>query len=237
MAKATAPKMTRHKAVPLSKIIPYEHNPRTHPPAQIELLGELLAKYGPDQDIVVDENWIILKGHGRRAAADLKGLKDFPVTQRFGLSDEDKAAMRIADNQVALLSGWDNDLISFEIKRLDRANFDLKLLGFGEKQLVSFTTHVGPPAGGFQSFGENIETSYCCPACKYSWSGDPLAGKTEDAESGEPNDRSMQVRVRGSDGGSGRSRAKTTISSRASSSGKKKSLARKTAKPKPSDGA
>lgn len=169
---AKEPKIIRGKMWPLSKIIPYEHNPRTHPEAQIKLLADLIEKYGPDQDIVVDEDGIILKGHGRLRAAILLDRKDFPVTQRLGLTDVEKTAMRIADNQVALLSGWDNDLVAFEIKRLEREKFDLKLLGFGEAQLVQFTTQPGPPPGGFAAFSdETIETEHECPKCRYRWSG------------------------------------------------------------------
>ncbi len=182
MGKAATPRITPAKNWPLTKIVPYEHNPRTHPAAQITLLAELLKKWGPDQDIVVDENGVILKGHGRRLASLEAGLKEYPVRQRFGLTDEDKTAMRIADNQVALLSGWDSDLVGFEVKRLERANFDMKLLGFGEAQLVSFTTTPGPPAGGFQSFDEGIEVEHQCPKCSYVWSGSSVPKPKEEKQ-------------------------------------------------------
>jgi hypothetical protein len=94
-------------ARPLASVKPYPRNTRTHPPAQIELLASLLRKFGPDQPIVVDEGGVILKGHGREEAARTAGMASFPVVERRGLSEEDKAALRIADNQVALLSGWD----------------------------------------------------------------------------------------------------------------------------------
>lgn len=215
MAKTTS-RITPTKNWPLAKIKPYEHNPRTHPAEQITLLAELLKRWGPDQPIVVDENEIILKGHGRlRAAADA-GLKVFPVIQRFGLSEEDKAAMRIADNQVALLSGWDSELVGFEIKRLQRMNFDMKLLGFGEAQLVQFTTQPGPPAGGFQSFGEDIPTEYRCPKCSYSWSGQPNPGAVK---TGDEKD-SVRVRVPKKDKSDGRSRPTSKVRKRASLAGK-----------------
>lgn len=169
-SKAKVPVVLPSKKWRLEDIKPYSHNPRTHPPAQIKLLGELLRRFGPDQDIVVDEGGVILKGHGRRLAAIEAGLKLFPVTQRVGLSEADKAAMRIADNQVALLSGWDNELVRFEIERLKREDYPIELLGFGEAQLVQFTTTPQPP-GEFQEFGEDIATEHQCPRCGYRWSG------------------------------------------------------------------
>lgn len=154
----------------LSKIYPYPKNPRTHPPAQIALLAELMKKFGPDQDIVVDEDGVILKGHGRRLAAIAAGRVDYPVTQRLGLSETDKAAMRIQDNQVALLAGWDQELVRGEIAILKTDGFDVGLLGFGEQQLVQFLTTPGPPAE-FQQFGADIPTEHECPSCGYRWSG------------------------------------------------------------------
>jgi hypothetical protein len=148
----------------------YPHNARTHPPAQIKLLAELLKRFGPDQDIVVDEKGVILKGHGRKLAAIEAGLARFPVTQRVGLTENDKAAMRIADNQVALLAGWDSELVRFEITKLQRDEYPIELLGFGEAQLVSFMTTPQPPSA-FGTFDETIETAHECPKCGYKWSG------------------------------------------------------------------
>lgn len=172
MAKAAvAMKTSPSKSWPLTRIKEYPHNPKTHPPAQITLLANLLKKFGADQDIVVDDKGVILKGHGRKLAAAEAGMKDFPVTQRFGLSEDDKIALRIADNQVPLLGGWDNELVRFEIERLRRSDYPIELLGFGEQQLVEFTTIPGPPAGGFAAFGEDIDTEHECPKCHYRWSG------------------------------------------------------------------
>lgn len=167
-----APKWPGAKVWPLSKIKRYPNNPRTHPPAQIALLAQLFLKFGPDQPIVVDEDRVILKGHGRLDGAHLANMGSFPVVQRFGLSEADKIAMRIGDNQVALLSGWDATLVQSEIAQLKLDGYPLDLLGFGDAQLVSFTTTPGPPAE-FQQFGEDIATEHECPKCHYRWSGKP----------------------------------------------------------------
>lgn len=169
----------RPKNWPLGKIEPYARNPRTHPPAQIALLASIFKKHGIDQPIVVDDAGVILKGHGRRLAAIEAGLAEFPVVQRFGLSDEEKTAMRIEDNQVALLAGWDQELIRGEVAVLRTAGYELALLGFGEAQLVHFTTTPGPPAE-FPAFGEDIEIDHQCPRCGYVGSGDWTPKKPEE---------------------------------------------------------
>lgn len=152
------------------RIKPYPYNARTHPPAQVALLQQLIVKYGPDQPIIVDEDALILKGHGRRLST-IDILDGFWVKQRFGLSEVDKRAMRLQDNAAALMAGWDNELVRFEIEALKRSAYPIELLGFGEAQLVSFTTVPGPPAGGFQTFGEDIPVTHQCPKCGYVGSG------------------------------------------------------------------
>lgn len=158
------------KLWPIADIKPYPRNPRTHPPAQIALLAAIFLKHGVDQPIVVDERGVILKGHGRREAAIKAELTHYPVVQRFGMSEADKIGMRIEDNQLALLSGWDNELVRGEIGFLEKSGFDLALLGFGEAQLVSFQTTPGPP-DGFPTFDETLPTQHECPRCAYKWSG------------------------------------------------------------------
>lgn len=133
---------TRPVMRPLSQIHPYPNNPRTHPPAQVAMLAEIMRKRGVDQPIVVDEESVILKGHGRRLAALAAGFEEYPIVEHRGLSDAEKAAMRIEDNQVALLAGWDQELVSGEIASLKLGGYDIKLLGFSEAQLRNW--NVGP---------------------------------------------------------------------------------------------
>lgn len=141
-AKATAPQWPGAKEWPLARVIPYENNERTHPPDQIQLLANLLLKFGPDQPIVVDEHGVILKGHGRREAALSAGMTKFPVVQRRGLSDHDKTALRISDNQSGLLAGWNHALVQTGLKTLETAGYDLNLLGFSQVELTGFRSEL-----------------------------------------------------------------------------------------------
>lgn len=194
---ATKPELWR-----IERIVPYPNNPRSHPPAQVKLLAELMKKRGVDQPIVVDDAGVILKGHGRRLAAIEAGFEEFPVVVHRGLSETDKRAMRIEDNQVSLLSGWNQELVRHELNELKLSNYPLDLLGFGEAQLVSFQTTPGPPAA-FPSFGEDIATDYCCPKCGFVWSGKPDGGKVKSAA--EEKDDPMRVRMRTKPSGKGSS--------------------------------
>lgn len=128
---------------PIAKIKPYANNPRTHGDDQIVLLANLMVRYGIDQPIVVDEKGVILKGHGRRLAAFRAGFTDYPVVVLRGLSETDKKAVRIADNQVTLLAGWDAELIKLEVTELKMADYELPLLGFSERELMRFSNEIG----------------------------------------------------------------------------------------------
>lgn len=167
---------------PLDWFIPYADNPRIHPPAEIDLLAEHLRRFGPDQPIVVDEDRIILKGHGRLEAAGKAGLKTFPYVQRFGLSDGDKHALRIADNQLPLMAAWNDSLLKAQHAELKASGYEIALLGFGQSQLVQFEASPTPPTA-FQEFGEDIATEHQCPKCRYRWSG---SSKPADAAPQKP---------------------------------------------------
>src|SRR5512146_293876 len=83
---------------PIGKIKPYPHNPRTHPPAQIELIARSMKEDGVTAPILVDEKGVIIYGHGRLAAARQCGFKRYPVAVARGWSDARKRAARIKDN-------------------------------------------------------------------------------------------------------------------------------------------
>lgn len=174
--KALWPKIPKAEWWPWDRIKPYPHNARTHPPAQVTFLAQLLRKFGPDQPIVVDEHGIILKGHGRRLAGIEGKLDGFWVKPRLGLPEAEKRAMRIADNQVSLMSGWDRDLLRMEMHVLKTDGYALELLGFGKAELVSFQTQPGPPAE-FSAVGEDLEVENECPRCHHRWSGSSAPAK------------------------------------------------------------
>lgn len=165
---------------PIDKIIPYENNPRTHPPAQIDLLARSMLEDGVTTPILVDEEGVIIAGHGRLMASMQNGFKKYPVAVARGWTEERKRAVRVKDNQYGLMSGWDRELIRGEIAFLSGAGEDVSLLGFGDAQLVQFTTLPGPPSE-FQAFGEDIPVTHRCPKCGYTGSGDWRAKPQEPA--------------------------------------------------------
>lgn len=156
---------------PLSWVKEYESNPRSHPPAQIDLLARSMRDEGVTMPILVDDGGVIIAGHGRRLAALQNGYNEYPVVIARGWSEEKKRAARIKDNSYGLMSGWTQELLRGELIQLKAADYDLTLLGFGDAQLVTFTTMPGPPSQ-FPAVGADLHVDKQCPKCGYVGSGD-----------------------------------------------------------------
>src|SRR5436190_8405147 len=105
---------------PLANIKPYDHNPRVNDEA-VDAVARSIRAFGFRQPIVVDETGIIIVGHTRYKAAVTLGLEAVPVHVAVGLSPEQARAYRLADNQTATLSHWDEDKLPFELAELQRA--------------------------------------------------------------------------------------------------------------------
>jgi ParB-like chromosome segregation protein Spo0J len=86
----------------IDKLIPYAKNPRTHSEAQVCQIAASIAQFGFNNPILVDTNNGIIAGHGRLLAARTLGLIEVPVIVLDHLTDAQKRAYIIADNQLAL---------------------------------------------------------------------------------------------------------------------------------------
>lgn len=121
----------------IQDIIPRDINPRTHSEEQIQQLKASIQEWGFTNPILVDEKGVIIAGHGRLVAA--QGLLDkVPTITIPNLTEPQKRALVIADNQLALNAGWDIDLLRSEIQTLD---FDIDLFGF-DKDFIANLLHV-----------------------------------------------------------------------------------------------
>jgi len=124
----------RVERVPIEDLIPYANNAKSHPDEQVKKIASSIKNYGWDQPIVVDADDEIIKGHGRRQAAELLGIDEVPVIRRDDLTDAEAKAARIADNKTAE-SPWDDDLLASELELL--GDFEAIELGFDEDELDS----------------------------------------------------------------------------------------------------
>jgi hypothetical protein len=94
-----------------------------------------MVEFGWTNPILIDENAGILAGHGRLLAARRLGLAEVPVIRFEHLSEAQKRAYILADNQIALQAGWDDTLLAEELAWLRDERFDLDLIGFDATEL------------------------------------------------------------------------------------------------------
>jgi DNA modification methylase len=120
----------------IEKLIPYARNPRTHSDAQVAQIAASIAEFGFNNPILVDNEAGIIAGHGRLLAARKLGLTEVPVIVLDHLSEAQKRAYIIADNQLALNAGWDDDILRSELAALQAENFNVDLIGFDDADLA-----------------------------------------------------------------------------------------------------
>ena len=124
-----------HQTLSIDKLIPYAKNSRTHSDAQVAQIAASIKEWGFTTPILIDDQHSVIAGHGRLAAARKLGLKEVPVIVATGWTDAQKRAYVIADNKLALNSGWDNELLALELAELDEEGFDIGLTGFTDEEI------------------------------------------------------------------------------------------------------
>ena len=120
----------------ISDLIPYANNARTHSDEQVTQIASSIKEFGFNNPILIDKDNGIIAGHGRLEAAKKLGYTEVPTIKLEHLTDTQRKAFILADNRIALNSGWDTTLLSLELKELD-TELDLTSLGFDAKEIAA----------------------------------------------------------------------------------------------------
>ncbi|WP_050931678.1 site-specific DNA-methyltransferase [Aestuariivita boseongensis] len=125
---------------PVAEITVNPRNARTHSRRQIHQICDSIKTFGFTNPLLVDEDGVLIAGHGRLDAAKLLGLERVPAIVLAHLSSPEKRALMLADNKIALNTGWNLDLLAAEMADLSAmtTGFDLEVTGFevGEIDLL-----------------------------------------------------------------------------------------------------
>jgi len=127
---------------PLAQLRPYARNAKIHDADQVAKIAASMAKFGWTVPCMVADDGELIAGHGRVLAAAMLGLKEVPVIRLSHLDEAERRAYRIADNQLAELSEWDEVMKRGEIAWLMAENFDINLIGIPEDELDALL-HAG----------------------------------------------------------------------------------------------
>lgn len=143
-----APPRSNQLAVTYRKVTelrPDPRNARTHPKRQLEQITASIRAFGFTNPILIDEDDVIIAGHGRLLAAKSMALEEVPTILLAGLSDAQKRALRLADNKIALNAGWDLDLLKGELADLGSLDIDLELTGFSVGEIDVVLSETADP--------------------------------------------------------------------------------------------
>jgi hypothetical protein len=154
----------------LAKLIPYARNARIHTERQISQIAASMKEWGWTMPLLVDEDDVLIAGHGRVLAAPLLGWTEAPVMVARGWSEAKKRAYRITDNRLTELSTWDEELLGLEFADLRDFDALLDLTGFESATIDDLIAGPQPPES-FSEYDENIEVEHECPKCHFRWSG------------------------------------------------------------------
>jgi len=132
---------------PITRLIPRVTNPRTHTPEQVAQVAASMKEFGWTNPILVGADNDVIAGHARLLAARELGLPEVPVIQLGHLTEAQRRALVIADNQLALNAGWDEESLRIELQILQEADFNLSLVGFDDEELARLLAAEEAAAG------------------------------------------------------------------------------------------
>ena len=116
-------------------LIPYARNSRTHSDEQVAQIAASIREFGFTNPVLVDNGGGIVAGHGRVMAARQLGMAEVPTVNVGWLNEQQRRAYVIADNQLALNAGWDDEALAAELSALDDSGFDVGLVGFSDADM------------------------------------------------------------------------------------------------------
>lgn len=138
--------------IEIERLVLYERNAKQHPDEQVEKIVNSISNFGWDQPIVVDEEMVIIKGHGRYFAAEKLELDQAPVVVRDDLTEDQKRAARLADNRSAE-SAWDWAFVKVELENI--SDTDIEITGFSDDEIQGL---FEDPDIVFNEMAENSES-------------------------------------------------------------------------------
>lgn len=124
--------------IPIDELVPYENNAKKHTREQINAVEASIKEFGFRAPCIVwrndDGRPEVVAGHARITAAKNLGMEKVPCVSCDDLTDAQRRALTLADNQTTMMTGWDEDLLAYELDTLS-ADFDMTDFGFTDEMV------------------------------------------------------------------------------------------------------
>lgn len=121
--------------VPIDELIDRDTNPNEHPEEQIEDIRASIRRFGFVDPLLVDENNIIIAGHGTRLAARLEGLQTIPVIYAQGFDEAELEALQVALNKIPKGSYFNPEKLKASIKIAVEGGLKVEDTGFSQPEI------------------------------------------------------------------------------------------------------
>lgn len=119
--------------VQLASLKPYDGNAKRHTSEQVEAVENSIKEFGFRNPTLVWDNEDgdpeIVAGHARAIAARNLGMETVPVIRVDDLSDAQRRALTLVDNQTTMMTGWEPEQLAYELDVLSD-DFDMGEFGF-----------------------------------------------------------------------------------------------------------
>src|ERR1700729_1380307 len=111
---------------------PDPRNSRVHSDKQVRQIAQSIESFGFNVPLLIDDNQMVIAGHGRLQAARKLGRETVPAIRLSHLTDSQRMAFLIADNRLTENSTWDERMLGEQLKILSELelDFDLGAIGF-----------------------------------------------------------------------------------------------------------
>ena len=137
----------------------YENNAKQHPDWQIEQIKNSINEFGFNDPIAIDEDNVIIEGHGRYLALQELGYENVEVIRLKHLTEEQKKAYILAHNKLTMNTGFDDELLMLELE--DITEIDMEQFGFEELSEENLLTDKYGAATEEQK--GNLESKFMIP--------------------------------------------------------------------------
>lgn len=175
MSKSKAGQTDGIEHLPTADLIPYARNARTHSETQVAKIAGSIQEFGFCNPVLIDASNGIIAGHGRVLAAQRLKLETVPCLRLSHLTDAQKRAYVLADNRIALSSGWDEAMLANELSDLHADDFDMSLLGFDADELAKLLEfekqedEEPPESSAAEVDTDSFEMQCICPRCQFEF--------------------------------------------------------------------
>jgi hypothetical protein len=109
----------------INQLVEYECNAKLHPEDQVNQIIKSIQEFGFNDPIAIDNNNIIIEGHGRVQAAKKMGMDQIPAIQLGHLNEQQKKAYILAHNKITMNTGFDQEKLFIELDKINMLSMNV----------------------------------------------------------------------------------------------------------------